>query len=1051
MSIGKDERAIGIRLSFDCEGKLKRACLLASMHTTNLPRKSSSRPKLIKRLHKKFFSLWNDRFGAIALLMCAVWALTSVLNIMPSVLYYFEGDCHCDHKGEGRVCAPEIDLVYTWVNGSDPVFLRDMLHYKRLLLDSRSPHAAPDANSNATANTTTNATSPEDSIDKEVEEIASASRYRDNDELRYSLRSVEMNLPWFRHIYLVTNGQVPTWLNVEHPKITVVPHSMIFPNRSHLPTFSSPAIEAHLHRIPGLSHQFIYLNDDVFFGQPVWPDDWTTLSAGQKVFLTWDVPGCNEGCAASWLHDGYCDRACNVAECNFDEGDCVNVSTTGYSSGSSSGGLYNMERAPNDRECALQCPYSWLADRFCDQRCNVKECAFDAGDCGVEKMYEELQGFDLYTPADNSTLNITMDGGHPVAYFNLSDIFPGGTVTDASHTTTEMIVSASVSQKNMMLTLVFKRAHPLPSSTTVSMKGGGVNGTEVSYSFNLTLYEGPVWKHNNSPESDAEGALSLEEQEEQYLDSLYTDSDDPALEAGKQSADPAEGEGDATEDKEDAPEEAMEGEGDAAEDKEDAPEEAMEGEREGDGDERGADEAKDAANGDAVDEGDGPSKDAVAGAAEGVPEGAAAGGAAGDGSVEVTAAGPKSGGNSRLERKRAIEERKVALKKQKEELARKRSVAHDLVQRGGRTAEIGDEGASVSRRQLLQSGGRRSLLLDSFGNSLRHVDKLFTERYGSKARKVPAHMPHFMDTHILQELQSIYPDLYDATSSHRFRASDDMQYAFSYFYYLMQEGKGGTPEDFLRSMDKDHDHRLDDVELYNLLTKIGFLNRGSLGSGQTARSKVVNIHLQLLGREPDPAKPVGWGELGAVPFRYLLNSEDLMQEVEKTLSVEKKYKFELGDVDKNVGFHMLRDNSTAVLNTLEDIRQRPTKFVCLNDNLEEGMDHTQVMEEIQALFQGLFPAASSFELAPEAHGYAHLSEWQQTAQRRNYRKWFKRICSWIPFVAVVVYIVMFEGGKVRRESRFRSPNKNQAGDVEQDQDDSPSANQARQRRGLMSV
>eukprot|EP00854_Cymbomonas_tetramitiformis_P005217 gene5217-6343_t len=599
-----------------------------------------------------------------------------------------------------------------------------------------------------------------------------------------------------------------------------------------------------------------------------------------------------------------------------------------------------------------------------------------------------------------------------------------------------------------MLTLVFKRAHPLPSSTTVSMKGGGVNGTEVSYSFNLTLYEGPVWKHNNSPESDAEGALSLEEQEEQYLDSLYTDSDDPALEAGKQSADPAEGEGDATEDKEDAPEEAMEGEGDAAEDKEDAPEEAMEGEREGDGDERGADEAKDAANGDAVDEGDGPSKDAVAGAAEGVPEGAAAGGAAGDGSVEVTAAGPKSGGNSRLERKRAIEERKVALKKQKEELARKRSVAHDLVQRGGRTAEIGDEGASVSRRQLLQSGGRRSLLLDSFGNSLRHVDKLFTERYGSKARK--------------------------ATSSHRFRASDDMQYAFSYFYYLMQEGKGGTPEDFLRSMDKDHDHRLDDVELYNLLNgpQQGTTPRHARAVQQLGlmtawllyvMRPVVNIHLQLLGREPDPAKPVGWGELGA----YLLNSEDLMQEVEKTLSVEKKYKFELGDVDKNVGFHMLRDNSTAVLNTLEDIRQRPTKFVCLNDNLEEGMDHTQgdcavtmsyfdidsslyqpgylarVMEEIQALFQGLFPAASSFELAPEVS--------EPPPFRRNYRKWFKRICSWIPFVAVVVYIVMFEGGKVRRESRFRSPNKNQAGDVEQDQDDSPSANQARQRRGLMSV
>ena len=57
----------------------------------------------------------------------------------------------------------------------------------------------------------------------------------------------------------------------------------IFPNKSHLPTFSSPSIEAHLHRIPGLSDKFIYLNDDVMFGRDVWPDDFYTHSNGQKV------------------------------------------------------------------------------------------------------------------------------------------------------------------------------------------------------------------------------------------------------------------------------------------------------------------------------------------------------------------------------------------------------------------------------------------------------------------------------------------------------------------------------------------------------------------------------------------------------------------------------------------------------------------------------------------------------------------------------------------------------------------------------------------------
>ncbi len=57
----------------------------------------------------------------------------------------------------------------------------------------------------------------------------------------------------------------------------------LFPNKSHLPTFSSPSIEAHLHRIPGLSDKFLYLNDDVMFGKDVWPDDFYTHAHGQKV------------------------------------------------------------------------------------------------------------------------------------------------------------------------------------------------------------------------------------------------------------------------------------------------------------------------------------------------------------------------------------------------------------------------------------------------------------------------------------------------------------------------------------------------------------------------------------------------------------------------------------------------------------------------------------------------------------------------------------------------------------------------------------------------
>ena len=116
-------------------------------------------------------------------------------------------------------------------------------------------------------------------------------RFADNDELRYSLRSLQQNAPWVRHVYLVTNGQVPSWLDLDNPRITLVTHGEIFPNKSHLPTFSSVAIESHLHRIPGLSEHFLYFNDDVFLGQPVSLEDFISPEGVYSVYLWPDRGG----------------------------------------------------------------------------------------------------------------------------------------------------------------------------------------------------------------------------------------------------------------------------------------------------------------------------------------------------------------------------------------------------------------------------------------------------------------------------------------------------------------------------------------------------------------------------------------------------------------------------------------------------------------------------------------------------------------------------------------------------------------------------------------
>jgi len=113
-------------------------------------------------------------------------------------------------------------------------------------------------------------------------------------------------------------------LNLESTRLTVVSHEDIFPNKSHLPVFSSPAIEANLHRIPGLSKKFIYFNDDVFLGAKVLPEDFISMRGAQRLVMSWDVPKCAPGCSDSWIGDGFCDKACNVSACNFDFPDCIN-------------------------------------------------------------------------------------------------------------------------------------------------------------------------------------------------------------------------------------------------------------------------------------------------------------------------------------------------------------------------------------------------------------------------------------------------------------------------------------------------------------------------------------------------------------------------------------------------------------------------------------------------------------------------------------------------------------------------------------------------------
>jgi hypothetical protein len=65
-----------------------------------------------------------------------------------------------------------------------------------------------------------------------------------------------------------------------------------------------------------------------------------------------------------------------------------------------------------------------------------------------------------------------------------------------------------------------------------------------------------------------------------------------------------------------------------------------------------------------------------------------------------------------------------------------------------------------------------------------------------------------------------FPDEWDETSSHRVRSSNDMQYSFSYFYYIMGQKLNVSAGDVFDEMDTDLSGVLSDRELRTLATRL---------------------------------------------------------------------------------------------------------------------------------------------------------------------------------------------------------------------------------------
>jgi hypothetical protein len=169
----------------------------------------------------------------------------------------------------GPLAEPRIDFVYNWVNGSEEAFkkIRHSFELQSPLNDPAGKWMAQH----------------------------SINRYRDWDELRYSMRSLNKYAQGFiNKIQILVNSvsnnaeynsdgrgmvpQRPTWLKDDdrtNSFVEVLGQETFFGDegRECLPTFNSLSIEAQVHMTPSTTDRLVALSDDMFLGMPHAPSD----------------------------------------------------------------------------------------------------------------------------------------------------------------------------------------------------------------------------------------------------------------------------------------------------------------------------------------------------------------------------------------------------------------------------------------------------------------------------------------------------------------------------------------------------------------------------------------------------------------------------------------------------------------------------------------------------------------------------------------------------------------------------------------------------------
>jgi UDP-N-acetylglucosamine-lysosomal-enzyme len=781
-----------------------------------------------------------------------------------------------------------------------------------------------------------------------AEDVAE-NRFFDNDELKYSMKSIEKHAPWIRNVYLVTNGQVPNWLNLSHPKIKLITHEQIFLNKSHLPTFSSPAIESHLHRIKGLSKRFLYFNDDVLLTKTIWPDDFFTKSRGFKIHLAWALPGCNPNCPNNWIRDGYCDKACNTTECEYDGGDCTKIDTKRSHYDNARLSLMNeTQKLFPDFFCSPGCSTSWLADKYCDNACNTLNCAFDMGDCGIENFEEKIFGIDLFDTNSITQFPIRKIINIPTEtlsfYVKFNKTFENGLkfrIIKAQYEEDKKIRTMSAVNKYGILTVLL-----MPSAYSETIKSNDVLKVYIDGTFlneiesetkplqvNLTINLNALKKvntttrvtiNNEIDQQNLKNEVSSKPIQNQIIEKYTVKFDQVQPKLITINADTSRKVIDLYPQNLKFSHKFLE---------------------------TVYENYFNYLNWSLSNE-------------------------------YLSQAGFEYKLNlfySKLTNE--INQTYINL------LANSDLSNHDYgilnqILLNNQTHLIDEADKYVFINRYLQESAnstfrfRKRKLLDTFADSLRYVNRLFNQVYGYVPRKVPAHMPHFIDKHIMNDLQSKFKNQFEKTSANRLRTTEDMQFAFTYNYFLMSELVDFNASVLFDELDLNSNGYFDHFEIItiNLRMSSRSFSSSDFIPHQAPASEMYKLNIDLsttLNECIQNRSEKSDNRLSKASFLLCKSLVDLLREhfwnnadfeEAKGRGIRYKYKFHTVG-DEETKFVMIGGDPLEIEVKLNNLIREPRKFICLNDNIDYKLKHhaTELKRLLANFYSNLFPLKSSFE------------------------------------------------------------------------------------------